>query len=94
MKLEKNIMANWRLWAYLRLVQLEGGFSVYHRFGSFGASWNKYILQHPSRLLNSIPKIGGFKEGLPAQIIESWSKSRGVLFAASSIIANTILSIP
>ena len=51
-KLEKRIRANWRLWAYLRLVQLKGGFSVYHRFGTFGASWNKYKLQHPSRLLN------------------------------------------
>jgi hypothetical protein len=41
-----------------------------------------------------MPKIGGFMEGLPAQIIESWSQSRGVLFAALSIITNTILSIP
>jgi hypothetical protein len=41
-----------------------------------------------------MPKIGGFKEGLPAQIIESWSQSQGVLFAALSIITNTMLSIP
>jgi hypothetical protein len=84
MKPKKNIMANWRLWVYLRLVRLEEGFSVYHRFGTFGASWNKYILRTLGGFslggqFDIMPKTGGFKERLPAQIIESWSQPRGVL---------------
>jgi hypothetical protein len=74
MKFWKNIMSELAfMGVYLRLVRLEEGFSVYHRFGTFEASRNKYILRLRGFSLggqfDTMPKTGGSEDRLPAQII-------------------------